>query len=150
MKKITKRENYEMLLTLLPEMLNAGMIDSAEDAQLAEFLNKELENLDKRAANAKKYASKKKAEADSLMELVNSILNEHEGAMTIPEIVAKANELDPEAQATPQKLTYRLNKLVEDGLAVKNQVSIKTEGKPARKVNSYTAVQFESEVTEEE
>lgn len=150
MKKITKRENYEMLLTLLPEMLNAGMIDSAEDAQLAEFLNKELENLDKRAANAKKYASKKKAEADSLMELVNSILNEHEGAMTIPEIVAKANELDPEVQATPQKLTYRLNKLVEDGLAVKEQVSIKTEGKPARKVNSYTAVQFEGEVTEEE
>lgn len=150
MKKITKRENYETLLALLPEMLNAGMIDSTEDAQLAEFLNKELENLDKRAANAKKYASKKKAEADSLMELVNSILNEHEGAMTIPEIVAKANELDPEAQATPQKLTYRLNKLVEDGLAVKNQVSIKTEGKPARKVNSYTAVQFEGEVTEEE
>lgn len=150
MKKITKRENYETLLALLPEMLNAGMIDSAEDAQLAEFLNKELENLDKRAANAKKYASKKKAEADSLMELVNSILNEHEGAMTIPEIVAKANELDPEAQATPQKLTYRLNKLVEDGLAVKEQVSIKTEGKPARKVNSYTAVQFEGEVTEEE
>lgn len=150
MKKITKRENYEMLLTLLPEMLNAGMIDSAEDAQLAEFLNKELENLDKRAANAKKYASKKKAEADSLMELVNSILNEHEGAMTIPEIVAKANELDPEIQATPQKLTYRLNKLVEDGLATKEQVSIKTEGKPARKVNSYTAVQFENEVTEEE
>ena len=150
MKKITKRENYEMLLTLLPEMLNAGMIDSAEDAQLAEFLNKELAALDKRAANAKKYASKKKAEADSLMELVNSILNENEGAMTIPEIVAKANELDPEIQATPQKLTYRLNKLVEDGLAVKNQVSIKTEGKPARKVNSYTAVQFEGEVTEEE
>lgn len=150
MKKITKRENYEMLLTLLPEMLNAGMIDSAEDAQLAEFLNKELAALDKRAANAKKYASKKKAEADALMELVNSILNEHEGAMTIPEIVAKANELDPEIQATPQKLTYRLNKLVEDGLATKEQVSIKTEGKPARKVNSYTAVQFENEVTEEE
>ena len=84
------------------------------------------------------------------MELVNSILNEHEGAMTIPEIVAKANELDPEIQATPQKLTYRLNKLVEDGLATKEQVSIKTEGKPARKVNSYTAVQFENEVTEEE
>ena len=32
MKKITKRENYETLLALLPEMLNAGMINSTEDA----------------------------------------------------------------------------------------------------------------------
>lgn len=150
MKKITKRENFEALREMVELALDKDYMESDEAERLFAFIDKELENLDKRAANAKKYASKKKAEADSLMELVNSILNEHEGAMTIPEIVAKANELDPEAQATPQKLTYRLNKLVEDGLAVKEQVSIKTEGKPARKVNSYTAVQFEGEVTEEE
>ena len=143
MKKITKRENYETLLSLLPEMLNANLIDSSMDSQLAEFLNKELVALDKRASDAKKYANKKKAQADELTELVNQILNESEGAMTIPEIVAKANELDADVQATPQKLTYRLNKLVEDGLATKEQVSIKTEGKPARKVNAYTAVKFE-------
>ena len=150
MKKITKRENFESLRTIVLDAVAAGTIETNESENLLSFIEKELENLDKRAANAKKYASKKKAEADSLMELVNSILNEHEGAMTIPEIVAKANELDPEAQATPQKLTYRLNKLVEDGLATKEQVSIKTESKPARKVNSYTAVQFEGQVTEEE
>ena len=150
MKKITKRENFESLRTIVLDAVAAGTIETNESENLLSFIEKELENLDKRAANAKKYASKKKAEADSLMELVNSILNENESAMTIPEIVAKVNELDPEAQATPQKLTYRLNKLVEDGLATKEQISIKTEGKPARKVNSYTAVRFEDEVTEEE
>lgn len=145
MKKITKRENFESLRTIVLDAVAAGTIETNESENLLSFIEKELIALDKRAANAKKYASKKKAEADSLMELVNSILNENEGAMTIPEIVAKANELDPEIQATPQKLTYRLNKLVEDGLATKEQVSIKTEGKPARKVNSYTAVQFTEE-----
>ena len=150
MKKITKRENFEALRNMIELALDKDYMESDEAERLFAFIDKELAALDKRAANAKKYASKKKAEADSLMELVNSILNENEGAMTIPEIVAKANELDPEIQATPQKLTYRLNKLVEDGLATKEQVSIKTEGKPARKVNSYTAVQFEDEVTEEE
>lgn len=144
MKKITKRENFETLLTLLPEMLNAGMIDETEDAQLAEFLNKELENLDKRAANAKKYASKKKAEHDELYDCTNTVLNEADTAMTIPEIVAAVNERW-DMDATPQKMTYRLNKLVEDGLATKEQVSIKVEGKPTRKVNAYTAVIMDGE-----
>ena len=145
MKKITKRENYETLLALLPEMLNAGMIDSAEDAQLAEFLNKELENLDKRSANAKKYASKKKAEADELMEAVNEVLHTTDAPKTIPEIVAIVNEKYEGIEATPQKLTYRLNKLVEDGVATKETVSIKVEGRPARRVNAYSAVMIEDE-----
>ena len=129
MKKITKRENYETLLALLPEMLNAGMIDSAEDAQLAEFLNKELENLDKRAANAKKYAAKNKASADALTET--------DAYMTIPQIVAAVNASGENADATPQKLTYRLSKLVETGSIEKETKSIKEEGKTARKVNVY-------------
>lgn len=143
MKKITKRENFETLRTIVLDAVAAGIVEESVSSQLNEFIEKELVALDKRASDAKKYANKKKAQADELTELVNQILNESEGAMTIPEIVAKANELDADVQATPQKLTYRLNKLVEDGLATKEQVSIKTEGKPARKVNAYTAVKFE-------
>ena len=143
MKKITKRENFETLRTIVLDAVAAGIVEESVSSQLNEFIEKELVALDKRASDAKKYANKKKAQADELTELVNQILNESEGAMTIPEIVAKANELDADIQATPQKLTYRLNKLVEDGLATKEQVSIKTEGKPARKVNAYTAVKFE-------
>lgn len=144
MKKITKRENFETLRTLVLDAIAVGTIETDEANQLTTFIEKELENLDKRAANAKKYASKKKVEADELYECANAVLNEAEGAMTIPEIVAAINERW-EMDATPQKLTYRLNKLVEEGLATKEQVSIKVEGKPARKVNAYTAVVMDGE-----
>ena len=144
MKKITKRENFEALREIVKF---AAESDEAE--RLVAFIDKEIESLDKRAANAKKYASKKKAESDELMEIVNTVLNTHEGAMTIPQIVDVINAEYPDMQATPQKLTYRLNKLVEDGVVAKETVSIKSEGKPARRVNAYSAVAIEEEDVEE-
>lgn len=145
--KITKRDNYNTLLALLPEMLNAGMIDSAEDAQLAEFLNKELENLDKRATNAKKYAAKNKASADALTEAALDVLTEADAYLTIPQIVAAINANGENVDATPQKLTYRLSKLVEAGNVEKETKSIKEEGKTARKVNVYR-IKAEEETAE--
>ena len=59
--------------------------------------------------------------------------------------MAIVNEKYEGIEATPQKLTYRLNKLVEDGVATKETVSIKVEGKPARRVNAYSAVMIEDE-----
>lgn len=145
--KITKRDNYNTLLALLPEMLNAGMIDSTEDARLAEFLNKELENLDKRASNAKKYAAKNKASADALTEAALDVLTEADAYLTIPQIVAAINANGENEDATPQKLTYRLSKLVEAGSIEKETKSIKEEGKTARKVNVYR-IKAEEETAE--
>ena len=139
--KITKRDNYETLLSLLPEMLNANLIDSSMDAQLAEFLNKELENLDKRATNAKKYAAKNKADADALTEQIAAVLALEDRYMTIPEIVDIVDSTD----ITPQKTTYRLNKLVEAGRVEKETTSIKEEGKTARKINVYRWVKQEEQ-----
>ena len=139
--KITKRDNYETLLSLLPEMLNANLIDSSMDAQLAEFLNKELENLDKRATNAKKYAAKNKADADALTEQIAAVLALEDRYMTIPEIV----DIVDSADITPQKTTYRLNKLVEAGRVEKETTSIKEEGKTARKINVYRWVKQEEQ-----
>ena len=139
--KITKRDNYETLLSLLPEMLNANLIDSSMDAQLAEFLNKELENLDKRATNAKKYAAKNKADADALTEQIAAVLALEDRYMTIPEIVDIVDSTD----ITPQKTTYRLNKLVEAGRVEKETTSIKEEGKTARKINVYRWVKQEKQ-----
>lgn len=136
-KKITKRENYEALLALLPEMLNAELIDEEMDARLADFLNKEIEQLDKRAGKAKEYASKKKAEADALYDMALTVLQNEERALTISEVVEIANAHESALGATSQKMAYRLNKLVEAGQAVKDSVSIKEEGKAARKVNTY-------------
>lgn len=139
--KITKRDNYETLLSLLPEMLNANLIDSSMDAQLAEFLNKELENLDKRATNAKKYAAKNKADADALTEQIAAVLALEDRYMTIPEIVDIVDSTD----ITPQKTTYRLNKLVEASRVEKETTSIKEEGKTARKINVYRWVKQEEQ-----
>ena len=145
MKKITKRENYETLRSIVLDAVAAGTIENNESENLLAFIEKELENLDKRSANAKKYASKKKAETDDLMEAVNEVLHTTDAPKTIPEIVAIVNEKYEGIEATPQKLTYRLNKLVEDGVATKETVSIKVEGKPARRVNAYSAVMIEDE-----
>lgn len=132
--KITKRDNFESIKTLIAECLNSGAIDEVEFNQLTDFVDKELANLDKRAANAKKYAAKNKASDDALTEAVADILEENQAYMTIPEIVAAVNaDLGP----TPQKLTYRLNKLVEAGTVEKETTSIKEEGKTARKINVY-------------
>ena len=136
-KKITKRENYEALLALLPDMLGAELIDEEMDARLADFLNKEIEQLDKRAGKAKEYASKKKAETDALYEMALTVLQNEERAMTIAEVVEVADSHDRSLGATTQKMAYRLNKLVEAGQAVKDTVSVKEEGKAARKVNTY-------------
>ena len=136
-KKITKRENYEALLTLLPEMLSAELIDEEMDARLAEFLNKEIENLDKRADKAKEYAKKSKAESDALTEMVYDVLMNEERVMTIPEVIEVALAHQADCGATPQKVAYRLNKLVEAGTVTKTTVSVKEEGKATRKVNAY-------------
>lgn len=144
-KKITKRENYEALLALLPEMLNAELINEEMDARLAEFLNKEIETLDKRAASAKKYAEKSKAKADELAEMVETVLMNENRVMTIPEIVETALAHEANCGATPQKVAYRLTKMVEAGRVAKETVSVKEEGKNARKVNAYHFVWEEQE-----
>lgn len=130
--KITKRDNFNTLRECVLDHMD--WFDEGEADQLIAFIDKELENLDKRAANAKKYAAKNKASADALTDAVADVLEENQAYMTIPEIVAAVNaDLGP----TPQKLTYRLNKLVESGIIEKETTSIKEEGKTTRKINVY-------------
>ena len=136
-KKITKRENYEALRDLIADAYHNELITAEDSELLDEFLSKEIEQLDKRAGKAKEYASKKKAEADALYDMALTVLQNEERAMTIAEVVEVADSHDHSLGATPQKMAYRLNKLVEAGQAVKDTVSVKEEGKAARKVNTY-------------
>ena len=148
MTKITKRANFEALLSLLPDALNQGLIDSAEDTRLAEFLNHEIELLDKRTEKAKTYAKNKSAKAgDELADMAMEALKEIGDVATIADIVEVVNKNHENAGATSGKLAYRLNKLVEAGLAEKSDVVIKEEGKGSRKVNGYKAI-VEGEVEE--
>lgn len=136
MTKFTKRANYEDLLTLIVDAFNANLITEEEDARLAEFLTHEIEQLDKRAASAKKYAKKNSKATDELADAIMGALTAEN--QTIPEIVDAVKAADAESTITPQKATYRLTKLVEVGAVIRETVSIKNEGeKGSRRVNVY-------------
>lgn len=144
MTKFTKRANYEDLLTLIVDAFNANLITEEEDARLAEFLTHEIEQLDKRAASAKKYAKKNSKATDELADAIMGALTAEN--QTIPEIVDAVKAADAESTITPQKATYRLTKLVEVGAVIRETVSIKNEGeKGSRRVNVYKLAENDAE-----
>lgn len=144
MTKFTKRANYEDLLTLIVDAFNANLITEEEDARLAEFLTHEIEQLDKRAASAKKYAKKNSKATDELADAIMGALTAEN--QTIPEIVDAVKAADAESTITPQKATYRLTKLVEAGAVIRETVSIKNEGeKGSRRVNVYKLAENDAE-----
>ena len=129
MEKITKREMYEAI----KETFETG--ECKYDAETVKaFCDKEIAALDAKAAKAKERAAAKKAEADALMKIVEDALtDEHR---TIAEIAADVAEIDPDASTA--KVTYRLTKLVERGVAEKEQITIPaTETSKSRKVQGY-------------
>ena len=149
MTKITKRDNYNTLLTLVNDAQSEGMLKAeGEYERLVEFINHEIELMDKRTEKAKTYAKNKSAKAgDELADMALEALKEIGDVATIADIVEVVNKNHENAGATSGKLAYRLNKLVEAGLAEKSDVVIKEEGKGSRKVNGYKAI-VEGEVEE--
>ena len=129
MEKITKREMFEAI----KETFETGECKYDADTVKA-FCDKEIAALDAKAAKAKERAAAKKAEADVLMKTVEDALTDE--YRTIAEIAADVAEVDPEASTA--KVTYRLTKLVESGVAEKEQITIPaTETSKSRKVQGY-------------
>lgn len=107
--KMTKRETYEKMLEILTE--------KNVDSIFIDFVAKQIELLDNRAAKAKERAEEKKLEGDALRELVlNSLTDEYQ---TVNEIVEKVVASD--AEATNAKVISRLSTLVGLGLAEKTK-----------------------------
>lgn len=132
MEKITKREMFEAI----KETFETG--SCKYDAKVVtDFCDKEIASLDAKAAKAKERAAAKKAEADVLMTQVEEALSgEYQTIADIAAAVAVVN-----ADATVSKVTYRLTKLVEAGVAEKTQTTIPaTENSKARKVQAYRVV----------
>lgn len=133
MEKITKREMYEGIKAFV-----ANGACEIETADIIAFCDKEIAALDTKAAKAKERAAAKKAEADVLMGQVEEALTDE--FQVIADIAATVAEVNPDA--TVSKVTYRLSKLVEAGIAEKTQVTIPaTEGSKARKVQAYRICQ---------
>lgn len=120
-KKVTKRENFEAIIAVLNE---AGRED------LAKVVAHEIELLDNKAAKAKAKAAEKKTEGDALRNAIQAVLTDE--LATIKEITDKVEGED----ITSAKVQFRLNALVNAGIARKEQVTV-GEGESKRKLMSY-------------
>lgn len=127
--KITKREKYEAII----QAFKTGET-TIDLGTLIEFCEDEIASLDKKAAKAKETAAAKKAAPDALVATIESALTGE--FQTIAEILAVVIETD--AEATSQKITNRLTKLVNMGTVEKTQITIPaTETSKTRKVQAY-------------
>lgn len=125
-KKITKRDNFNAIIEVLTD---AGRDD------LAKVIEHEIELLDNKAAKAKENAAKKKTEGDELTAAVEAALTDE--LTTIADITAK---VEFEGEITQAKVQYRLNQLVKNDKAVKEQITVEGGDGSKRKVMSYKVV----------
>ena len=129
MEKITKREMFEAI----KETFETGSC-KFDAAVVTAFCDKEIAALDSKAAKAKERAAAKKAEADVLMGQVEGALTDE--FQTIADVTVAVSAVNEDA--TTSKVQYRLGKLVETGVAIKEQITIPaTETTKARKVMAY-------------
>ena len=120
-KKVTKKENYEMLLEIVENS------NSEIKAELVEFITKQIESIDAKAAKAKEKAAEKRAEGDELRAAVKSVLTDE---LQTAEMIL--GQIEGE-ELTKAKITARLTQLIKAGEAVKEEV--KTE--EGKKVMAY-------------
>lgn len=125
-KKITKRDNFNAIIEVLTD---AGRDD------LAKVIEHEIELLDNKAAKAKENAAKKKTEGDELTAAVEAALTDE--LTTIADITAK---VEFEGEITQAKVQYRLNQLVKNDKAVKEQITVEGGDGSKRKVMAYKVV----------
>lgn len=146
MEKLTKRNVYTAIINYA---VSGQMVFDTEDGQvtvgaeeLKAFAENEIALLDKKAAKAKESAAKKRAEADELQIAVQAVLTDE--FTPIAEIAALVEGED----VTVSKVTYRLNALVEAGVAEKSDIKVPAEGKKSRTIKGYRLASVEQDKVE--
>lgn len=91
----------------------------ANKDELTDFIDKEIETLEKRKVAAKERAEKKKAESDALTDEIFALVTDE--VKTVEEIL---EGLDGDEDVTRNKVTARLGKLVKAGLVAKENVKV--------------------------
>lgn len=105
-KKITKRDNFNKLLTIR---------EVAEDTQLVEFINHELELLDRKSAShSTAKTANQKANEEIKTKIVDALVQL--GKSTISELQAGSEEM---AEYSNQKLSALLKQLVDNKQVVR-------------------------------
>ena len=116
-KKITKRDRFEEIKTLL-----------ADNADIVAFCDNEIALLDGKADKAKARAAKKKADGDALQDEVAALLTGD--FQTIDAIMNGITD----TEATKAKVQARLTKLVNAGIAIKDQTTVEVDGKKVKRM----------------
>ena len=109
-KKITKREYFAMVA----EIVNGSGAENKEE--LMDFIQKQVEALDKKADKAKERAAEKRAAGDALRDRVQSVLTDE--VQVIDAIV----EAIGDEEVTRNKVVARLTQLVKAKIAFKEEV----------------------------
>lgn len=120
-KKVTNKENYEMLMEIVENS------DCEMKVELVEFITKQINSIDAKAAKAKEKAAEKRAMGDELRAAVKAVLTEE--LQTAETILGQIEGED----LTKSKIIARLTQLVKNGEASKEEV--KTE--EGKKVMAY-------------
>ena len=102
MKKMTKREKFEMLMAI--SEVNSNPV-------LSEFIAHELELLAKKNTSEKKPTAVQVAN-EGLKEVILNVLTENGGLMTITDIQKSAEEL---AELSNQRISALVRQMVADG-----------------------------------
>lgn len=135
-KKITKKAQYATILDILAdaEERGYGLPEGIDFGMLSDFVNHEIELLDKKAESAAKRAADKKVQGDALRDRIYAVLSGSE-FKTIAEIVKDLG--DPDVSA--QMVTARLTQLIKLEQVEKDSVTVPaaTEDGKARKVVAY-------------
>ena len=114
----TVKKTKAMYFAELREMVLAAVEDQAQRDELVEFIDKQIEALEKRKVAAAERAEKKKAESDAMTDAILAQIGDE--LITVDEIVVA---LDSE-EVTRNKVTARLGKLVKAGTIVKEAVKV--------------------------
>lgn len=145
MEKITKRQMYTAMINFANEGsfsfdAGDGEIMVVAPDEIVAFAENEIALLDKKAAKAKETAAKKKTEADALTDVIAQALGED--FEPIADIAARIEGDD----VTVAKCTYRLNKLVENGIAEKQAIKVPgSDGKKNRTIQGYRRKMVDAE-----
>ena len=126
--KITKRERFESIKALVETV---GAVDGFDMDGIVEFCDKEIAALAARAAKAKERAAEKRAEGDELQAAVLEALTDE--LATRQDITDRVEG----EEITLGKVGYRLNQLVKNGQAVKEEITVTGDDGKSKRIAAY-------------
>lgn len=116
---MTKVEMFEMI---------KGFAEATDEVKA--FCDKEIAAIQKKTEKAKEKRAEKRAEGDALGEVVKQVLRTD--LQTIADIAGQIEGEDGEPMSE-RKVQYRLKVLVDEGYAVREEVTVERDGKKLKR-----------------